>query len=289
MAITGSGQVSLSDIYDEYTGSHSDQEIQLSDYHDEGNAPASGEIQLATDFYGTSSAQATPYAGYQLIYGGYTTNITDGTSANPFVAGTMQGSNSWGSGRGAIAYGIRMVQTSGSGIENYKLGAVAYGVGANYGSQYASQYQNVGYAMRICTGDSVSVGDAIYNVTGTKNFAQGTNGSNRYSYYFHYLTGTIPVLDINTWYTISFKLTSGTPAYGNWANAYAWAENPGRVKTLSGNRQIRLEYRIFGGSEEASGNFSYVHSGGFSPGNPGSATAAWMGMNHLFYYPYAMT
>ena len=53
--ITGSGQIKLSDIYAEFTGTHSSQEIQLSDYHDEGNAPASGEIQLAADFYGTSS------------------------------------------------------------------------------------------------------------------------------------------------------------------------------------------------------------------------------------------
>ena len=58
MAIPGSGQVSLSDLYDEFTGTHSTQEIQLSDYHDTGNAPASGEIQLAADFYGTSNTPA---------------------------------------------------------------------------------------------------------------------------------------------------------------------------------------------------------------------------------------
>ena len=57
-AIAGSGQIKLSDIYDEFTGTHSSQEIQLSDYHDKGNAPASGEIQLATDFYGTSNVPA---------------------------------------------------------------------------------------------------------------------------------------------------------------------------------------------------------------------------------------
>lgn len=56
MAIPASpNQVSLSDLYDEFTGTHSTQEIQLSDYHDEGNAPASGEIQLAADFHGTSA------------------------------------------------------------------------------------------------------------------------------------------------------------------------------------------------------------------------------------------
>jgi hypothetical protein len=52
MALTGSGQISLGDIAGEFGGSapHA-----LSEYHDTGNAPASGEIQLAADFYGTSN------------------------------------------------------------------------------------------------------------------------------------------------------------------------------------------------------------------------------------------
>ena len=52
MAITGSGQVSLNDIQTEYGGSNP---IGLSEYYSKGNAPGSGEIQLATDFYGTSN------------------------------------------------------------------------------------------------------------------------------------------------------------------------------------------------------------------------------------------
>lgn len=52
MAITGSGQVSLGDIQTEFGGSNP---IGLSEYYGEGNAPGSGEIQLAADFYGTSS------------------------------------------------------------------------------------------------------------------------------------------------------------------------------------------------------------------------------------------
>mgnify|MGYP003627792982 CR=1 FL=1 len=52
MAITGSGQVSLNDIQTEFGGSNP---IGLAEYYDKGNAPASGEIQLATDFYGTSN------------------------------------------------------------------------------------------------------------------------------------------------------------------------------------------------------------------------------------------
>ena len=68
MAIPGSGQVSLSDLYDEFTGTHSNEEIQLSDYHGTGNAPASGEIQLAADFYGT--AGATWYGSREIFAGG---------------------------------------------------------------------------------------------------------------------------------------------------------------------------------------------------------------------------
>ncbi len=52
MALQGSGQITLGEIAAEYGGSapHA-----LSEYHDKGNAPASGEIQIAADFYGTSN------------------------------------------------------------------------------------------------------------------------------------------------------------------------------------------------------------------------------------------
>ena len=52
MALQSSGQIKLSEIATEYGGSapHA-----LSEYHDKGNAPASGEIQIAADFYGTSN------------------------------------------------------------------------------------------------------------------------------------------------------------------------------------------------------------------------------------------
>lgn len=64
MALQSSGQISLSQIATEFGGSapHS-----LSEYHNKGNAPASGEIQLAADFYGTAN-------GLSL-----TTTITFGT------------------------------------------------------------------------------------------------------------------------------------------------------------------------------------------------------------------
>jgi len=77
-AIQGSGQITLSDIYDEFTGTHSSQEIQLSDYHDEGNAPASGEIQLAADFYGTSSGPTTFFGSRFIGAGGNYYPFSDG-------------------------------------------------------------------------------------------------------------------------------------------------------------------------------------------------------------------
>ena len=61
MPIDGSGEIQLSDIYNEFTGTHTgSQEIQLTDYYSKGDAPSSGEIQLATDFYGASS-MSTPH------------------------------------------------------------------------------------------------------------------------------------------------------------------------------------------------------------------------------------
>lgn len=52
MALQSSGQIKLSEIAAEYGGS---EPHALSEYHDKGNAPASGEIQIAADFYGTSN------------------------------------------------------------------------------------------------------------------------------------------------------------------------------------------------------------------------------------------
>jgi len=50
MALQSSGAISLADIQTEFGGTNP---ISLSEYYSKGNAPASGEIQLAADFYGT--------------------------------------------------------------------------------------------------------------------------------------------------------------------------------------------------------------------------------------------
>ena len=54
MALQGSGQITLKDIEDEFGGSAP---TALSEYYDAASGvPASGEIQLAADFYGKSNA-----------------------------------------------------------------------------------------------------------------------------------------------------------------------------------------------------------------------------------------
>lgn len=66
MPLQSSGQIKLSEIATEFGGSapHS-----LSEYHNKGNAPASGEIQLAADFYGTANylASGTITPGYATV------------------------------------------------------------------------------------------------------------------------------------------------------------------------------------------------------------------------------
>ena len=83
MAITGSGQVSLGDIQTEYGGSNP---IQLSEYYGDGNAPASGEIQLAGDFYGTS---APVYKKAIFAFGAYSPTYFVSTSNKVNISGVV--------------------------------------------------------------------------------------------------------------------------------------------------------------------------------------------------------
>ena len=64
MPIVSSGQVSVGAIAAEFGGSAPHQ---LSEYYGKGNCPASGEIQLAADFYGTAN---TYDCQYLLVAGG---------------------------------------------------------------------------------------------------------------------------------------------------------------------------------------------------------------------------
>lgn len=109
MALQSSGQIKLSEIAAEFGGSapHA-----LSEYHGQGNAPASGEIQLAADFYGTSSslAQFTITVGKRTIKPtgggnfdfGFVIPGSNGTGASTGFGSITSGSNSFG-GRTCVA------------------------------------------------------------------------------------------------------------------------------------------------------------------------------------------
>ena len=108
MALQSSGPIALSEIAAEFGGSapHA-----LSEYYGDGNAPSSGEIQLAADFYGTSSNLAQ----FQITVGKRTIKPTgggnfdfgmvipgsNGTGANTGFGSITSGSNSFG-GRNCV-------------------------------------------------------------------------------------------------------------------------------------------------------------------------------------------
>jgi len=80
MALQSSGAISLSDIQTEFGGTNP---IDLSEYYSKGNAPASGEIQLAADFYGTSdtlSLNLTEQGGTVNRANGTFTGVSIGTA-----------------------------------------------------------------------------------------------------------------------------------------------------------------------------------------------------------------
>ena len=93
MALQGSGQMKMSDIYNEFTGTHDgSQEIQMSDYRDKGDVPASGEIQLATDMYGASNVTYTSATGGTVTT--YTADI-DGQGSKNYKVHTFTSSGTF--------------------------------------------------------------------------------------------------------------------------------------------------------------------------------------------------
>ena len=87
-------QVSLSDIYDEYTDTHNGSaEIQLSDYYDTGNAPSTGnEIQIGGDFHGTSNVSYTSATGGTITTytsGGVNYKVHSFTSSGTFAVSSV--------------------------------------------------------------------------------------------------------------------------------------------------------------------------------------------------------
>ena len=91
MALPSSGQISLNDIATEFGGTapHA-----LSEYYGDGNAPASGEIQIGADFYGTSAVtyllNTTMTVGTRVIktgldQDGYTSGASDTNSGQSSI------------------------------------------------------------------------------------------------------------------------------------------------------------------------------------------------------------
>lgn len=109
MALPSSGQISLNDIATEFGGTapHA-----LSEYYSKGNAPASGEIQLAQDFYGTSSGisfSATLTIGSSLIKSG--NSITGFFLSNSDFSGASRDGGTYPTSMGSLS-----TQLSGNNI-----------------------------------------------------------------------------------------------------------------------------------------------------------------------------
>ena len=101
MALQSSGMISLANIAAEFGGSapHA-----LSEYHGQGNAPSSGEIQLAADFYGTSSSLAQ----FTITAGAFSqkANLVETGFKNSTGLG---GSLNYGSTSGTITFANRTI------------------------------------------------------------------------------------------------------------------------------------------------------------------------------------
>ena len=169
MALQGSGQMKMSDIYNEFTGTHDgSQEIQMTDYRDKGNVPAGAtdEIQLATDMYGASNVTYTVATGGTITT--YTANI-DGQGTKNYKVHTFTSSGTFavssvgtdatisvlcvGGGGGAGAYasssGPRFGGGGGAGGMEYYDYSVPFDNRNLYGQQnYYNEHNSIGRAQK---------------------------------------------------------------------------------------------------------------------------------------------
>lgn len=132
MALQSSGQISLSQIAAEFGGSapHA-----LSEYYGDGNAPASGEIQLAADFYGTSSSFSTTltYQCYSYKAGNEAVGFT--SSSSNYNGTTVDG------GTHPSSFGSLAAQPSGPNITHLfrtSTGVAADGLELEFASTFTS-------------------------------------------------------------------------------------------------------------------------------------------------------
>jgi len=156
MALQSSGQIKLSEIATEFGGSapHA-----LSEYYGEGNAPASGEIELATDFYGTSSV--TFHGTRGVFIGGQVHDtmeyITIASTGNGTDFGNLL-ANMYGGG--SCSNGSRIVMSRG-----------------HSGPPSETWYQSMEYITAATTGNSSSFGNMSTNLwTYNEGCSNGTRG-----------------------------------------------------------------------------------------------------------------
>lgn len=167
MALTGSGEIQLTEIYAEFTGTHSSEEIQLTDYYDTGNAPASGEIQLAADFYGT--AGATWYGTKMIVSGGDTAPTQAGGTISQQNMTTISSTSSASSYGYMVDIRHRHVAVSDGTYIWYFGGATTLDVALN----------NIEKKVFASSGNASDVGDmgrVLYWASGVSNGVRGVVG-----------------------------------------------------------------------------------------------------------------
>ena len=198
MPIVSSGQVSLSAIAAEFGGSAPHQ---LSEYHGKGNAPSSGEIQLAADFYGTANTYDIQYL------------IVAGGGGGAGSADNADGAGGGGAGgyraltATLTAGGSGMTVTigaggSGNGIPWYVGNGASSGGNSSFNSNSATGGGGGGGKRNGYSGGSGGGGGHFRNANATYSGgsgnaggytpAEGASGSNGYTYgSYHPNYGTI--------------------------------------------------------------------------------------------------
>ena len=198
MPIVSSGQVSVGAIAAEFGGSAPHQ---LSEYYGKGNCPASGEIQLAADFYGTANTYDIQYL------------IVAGGGGGAGSADNADGAGGGGAGgyraltATLTAGGSGMTVTigaggSGNGIPWYGGNGASNGGNSSFNSNSASGGGGGGGKRNGNSGGSGGGGGHWRNAnttysggggnTGGYTPAEGASGSNCYTYgSYHPNYGTI--------------------------------------------------------------------------------------------------
>ena len=172
MALQGSGEITLADIQAEFGGSAP---IQLSEYYGKGNAPASGQIRLANDFYGTSNIFSFTITTNQTNASLYTLAVNAGwDQSSPIVATINSGVYISSNSTGTPALTVSSIPSGSTLINNGTI----VGMGGNGGYGFIPRFQghNIGANSNgASAGGALLVSSAI-NVTNNGTIAGGGGG-----------------------------------------------------------------------------------------------------------------